>query len=417
MLKDIFKGSLVIFIYKVLGAGSLLLAHILVSRHFGPETLGILNLIFSILMILTILSHLGLDLYVIKIIPTITKKPAMLSLFLKKTFLLLFSGSIFVTLGFIFLIPWVNEYLFKTINATPYLMGAAITILPLTFSNVLPEILRGFYDIKKYAFFRNFAINFLFFTLVSLVVVFSLKISPIYLYFLSIFIVFIILVLTVLKFLASKGVDLRTSGKYKSDILKHSFPMLLTSSIVFFMNYIDTFMISYYQDEYYVGIYSACVKLSYLVTFILTSVNGYIAPRISKAYSAQHHDDVKKIYTYSVKLVVLASTPIFLALFLYPKFFLGIFGDEFKEATLTLIIVNSAYLINALCGPVGYMLNMTGNQYSLLKIATIGFLLNILLNIVLIPAYHIDGAAIATLISMAFWNISSLIFLKKKHII
>jgi O-antigen/teichoic acid export membrane protein len=43
--------------------------------------------------------------------------------------------------------------------------------------------------------------------------------------------------------------------------------------------------------------------------------------------------------------------------------------------------------------------------------------INIGLNILLIPLYEINGAAVATLISMSFWNINSLLILKRKKII
>ena len=47
---------------------------------------------------------------------------------------------------------------------------------------------------------------------------------------------------------------------------------------------------------------------------------------------------------------------------------------------------------------------MTGKQQKLNKILIAGLFINVILNFVLIPSYGIEGAAIATLISMLFWN-------------
>jgi Na+-driven multidrug efflux pump len=52
-----------------------------------------------------------------------------------------------------------------------------------------------------------------------------------------------------------------------------------------------------------------------------------------------------------------------------------------------------------------------------MKILFVSLLINISFNALLIPIYGINGAAIAMLLSMFFWTISSLIFLKKKEII
>ena len=81
------------------------------------------------------------------------------------------------------------------------------------------------------------------------------------------------------------------------------------------------------------------------------------------------------------------------------------------------MIITMAYLINALLGPVGYVLNMTNNQHVFMKILLIGLGINILLNSILIPIYKINGAAIATLVSMSVWNIMSFYILKQKQII
>ena len=40
---------------------------------------------------------------------------------------------------------------------------------------------------------------------------------------------------------------------------------------------------------------------------------------------------------------------------------------------------------------------------------------NILLNILLIPKFGIEGAAIASAFSMIFWNLSSVLYIYKKY--
>ncbi len=57
-----------------------------------------------------------------------------------------------------------------------------------------------------------------------------------------------------------------------------------------------------------------------------------------------------------------------------------------------------------MCGPGAIYLNMTGKQKKLNNILISGLIVNVVLNLVLIPIYGIEGAATATLISMVFWN-------------
>lgn len=416
-MKDILKGSIVIFSFKVFGAISLFLTHMLISRYYGAEILGVFNLILALMMLAGMLSRVGLDMYIVRVIPPLEHNHIAISLFLKEVFKIVLIAGILVSLIFYLLSDTINTYIFKSFDANNYLIGLIFVILPFAFFNMLPEVFRAFHDVKIYSFFRNFAENFLLLIVLAFGIYTSLKFNPVYVLYFVVVLITVTLTLVLYKFLKKRNINLLIKGKYKDRILANSYPMFLTSSMILLMGYVDSFMISYYLDEYQVGIYSACIKLSFAVTFILAAINGFIGPKISQAYAKGDSEKVKQIYGYSVKLIIIATLPISTLLYVFPEFFLGLFGKEFLVATSTLIIVNTAYLINAMCGPVGYVLNMTDNQHIFMKVVLIGIVLNIVLNVVLIPSYHINGAAIATLISMGFWNILSFIILKKKKII
>ena len=186
---------------------------------------------------------------------------------------------------------------------------------------------------------------------------------------------------------------------------------------MFLMGYVDSFMISYYLDEYQVGIYGACISLSMIITFIPMAIGGYISPKVAQAYNNKKTQQVKTLFKNSVKLIAITTIPIFMVILYFSDFFLGLFGQEFTVATITLMIVSVGYLSESLCGPVGFILNMTDNQHIFMKILLISLMINILFNAILIPIYGINGAAIALMLSMLFWTLSSLIILKRKRII
>ena len=193
--------------------------------------------------------------------------------------------------------------------------------------------------------------------------------------------------------------------------------MFLAASVMLLMSYVDSFMISYYLDEYQVGIYNACINLSMLITFIPMAIGGFISPKVSKAFSNNENLKVKKIFKDSTIIIVIITLPIFLIMYLYGDLFLGLFGSEFIIATTTLLLTNVAFLSEALLGPVGFILNMTDNQHVFMKILLISLLINVVFNFLLIPIYGINGAAIALLLSMFFWTMGSFIVLKRKEII
>jgi O-antigen/teichoic acid export membrane protein len=79
-----------------------------------------------------------------------------------------------------------------------------------------------------------------------------------------------------------------------------------------------------------------------------------------------------------------------------------------------LVILTIGQFINALAGPVGYLMTMTRYQNEAALILVVSAGLNIGLNIFLIPAYGLIGAALATAGSMIFWNFAMVVLTKKR---
>ena len=93
---------------------------------------------------------------------------------------------------------------------------------------------------------------------------------------------------------------------------------------------------------------------------------------------------------------------------------LSFFGEQFVSGVLCLNILIAGQLINVLCGSVGYILNMTEYQNVFKWIIIFSVVINIVLNIALIPLHGIFGAAVASMISLILWNILSCIYVYKK---
>jgi len=415
-MKEILRGSFIIFVFKVLGAFSLFLTYILIPRYYGVEVFGVFNIVFGLLLIGTVISRMGLDTYTLRVLSALDDREEV-SLFLKSILKILLISSLLMSLSILLFLESINTYLFKSIDATRYIIGLSVLVLPYTLFNVFPEVFRGFDDIKRYSFFRNLSQNLILVILLILGIVFSLHYTPIDVLFMTVVILFIVISIVLFLFLKEKNINIFIDGHYKKKILKNAYPMFLAASLMLIMSYIDSFMIAYYLDEYQVGIYSACINLSMIITFIPMAIGGFISPKVSKAYSENNIKEVKNIFKNSLRIIVVVTLPIFLVIYLYAESFLGLFGTAFTSATLTLLITNIAFLSEALCGPVGFIMNMTDNQHIFMRILTVSLLINVAFNAILIPIYGINGAAIALLLSMLFWTVGSLIFLKKKEII
>jgi len=211
-----------------------------------------------------------------------------------------------------------------------------------------------------------------------------------------------------------QGIDYSNFSIPVSQMLKTASPMMLSSSIYLLITWIDTIMIGIYLNEADVGIYNVAVRVSGLVAFGLAAISSISAPKFSETYNNGDHLGFKKVVHESSRLIFLSTLPIIIILLFFNQYILLFFGDEFIAATGVLYILLLGQLSNTFSGSLAFILQMTGNEKIFRNVLTLGLIINVVLNIILIPRSGIIGAGIASASSLVVWNILSLVIIKKK---
>ena len=83
---------------------------------------------------------------------------------------------------------------------------------------------------------------------------------------------------------------------------------------------------------------------------------------------------------------------------------LGLFGEEFRAGYRAMTVLMAVQLIAALCGPNAQLLNISGQQMKMVSIFGTGLVLLAVLNVILVPKFGLDGAAVAFLLSSVYWH-------------
>ena len=187
-------------------------------------------------------------------------------------------------------------------------------------------------------------------------------------------------------------------------IFARSYPMALSAIAYFIMQSVDIIILTAYEGFESIAYYSVAVKLATVTALALMSVNIVVAPKIAEIYSTNDFEKLNKLINDSARIIFVISIPVLIILFVFSDFMLGLFGENYVLAREALLLLLGGQFFSSLCGPGAVYLNMTGKQKKLNTILILGLGINVILNLVLIPAYGIEGAAVATLISMIFWN-------------
>ena len=204
-----------------------------------------------------------------------------------------------------------------------------------------------------------------------------------------------------------KKLNLSNNNEYNfsyHQIFVRSYPMALSAIAYFIMQSIDIIILTIYEGFESIAYYSVAVKLATATALALMSVNIVIAPKIAEIYSTNDFNKLNKLINDSARIIFIISVPILIILFIFSDFALSLFGENYVLAREALLLLLAGQFFSSLCGPGAIYLNMTGKQKKLNTILILGLVINIILNLVLIPIYGIEGAAAATLISMIFWN-------------
>jgi O-antigen/teichoic acid export membrane protein len=175
------------------------------------------------------------------------------------------------------------------------------------------------------------------------------------------------------------------------------------------VTWVDVLLVGALRSTREAGIYAAASRLSIAGAYALQAVGMAIAPRISALLTTGRHGSVENLYRLGTWWLMALTWPLYLVLIAWAPFVLGLFGSEFAAGESAMVILSAAMLVNLATGNVTVVLLMSGRSALNLANAFASLVLNATLNLLLIPAHGMTGAAIAWAVSIVFINLAPLI--------
>lgn len=406
------RGSGHSFLIRMASLGIGFSLHILLARILGLDEFGVYMYVLAWVNLLSLVGKSGFDQAAKKFIPAYQyhKKNVELYNFFRYSVLKVLGVSVLLSAGIIlvsiYLKPEISHSLFFT------LLGGAVLLVIHTQLSLIGSFLEAFKKIIAGLFSGNILRPLLIIAGILLLALFNSATAT------HAMLVNVIATGSSLLFILyffSKSIPSET-GAYTIDKtwLQTAFPLLFTSGIHVLLTQTDILLIGYFMDTEDVGIYSSVSKISQLVLFGLTAVNTITAPLISELYAGNKLDKLQEMVSLSSLLTIFLTLPVIIVIAFFTPFILNIYGAEFIEGSAALRIILIGQVINALCGSVSFMMTMTKYHKQSLYILTFAAVLNIALNMILIPLFGIEGAAATTAISTIFWNVAMYIFIIKR---
>jgi O-antigen/teichoic acid export membrane protein len=211
------------------------------------------------------------------------------------------------------------------------------------------------------------------------------------------------------------GVKFRISFDWKDwkFILKLAMPFALIAIFSRIYGNIDTVLLSKMAGDQAVGLYGVAMKIPFALQFIPSALAAAIFPAFSYQFS---HDrtQLKDTFDKVMKFLVTAVVPVAAGIaILADPIIRTFYGDAFAPAILPLQILMLGLMFVFLNFPLGSLLNSCNKQTTNTILVGVTMVINILLNIWLIPKYGFVGASWVFVSCHGFLFLASLIVAAK----
>ncbi len=383
------------------------------ARWLGPDGLGLYSVIFTIYAIFLIPANLGLSPAVVKYVAQYKEKREKISKISSSGLLISLVFGAITSVVLYLLSPYVTA--FFDMPELSNLIPILCIVFPLAaFFQTQMGVLNGLRKMKHFAFLIIFQqISMAFFIIMFVAsglgvtgAIIGIVFSPI----LPIIFGLYLLNKNKVHWNLSEGIV------HSKELTSFGWKLAGANAVNEMNNRLDIILIGYFLVASDVGYYSVALVLAKFFWFIPQGIQRVTYPAVTEYWHKNNHNAlnkmIDKVMKYCIVLLVLAGLGVG---FFARDIITILFTEKFIYAVLPLQILLIGTVIRGMAQPIGASLSAIGRPDLPLKVSTFVIVVNILMDIFLIPRMGIDGAAIATTISLILGALISL-YLTVKHL-
>ena len=405
--ESLFRGGLISFSIKILAAVSSFLVNLMLARLLGAEMAGLIFLSLSIVTIATVLARMGLG-------PVITR---FTSSFLadddwpkvngltRKSLLLAFGVSVAISVALATGGRSIGAQFFDKAELGPILQTMACSVVPLTLSFLIGHAFQGRNLINRCLFFQALGVSLAFLTLLAPLYWLELRdnfsgdtliVSELY-----VISALGVLLMALLFWLIEPNARGPATTQRVGPLMKSALPLYGTAVLALVMQHAGQLTLGVHAGSSDVAVYVVSLRIAGLVTIVLAAFSSVAMPRFAALYHRGELDQLRITATALTRTITLLVLPVVLAVLVFPREILGIFGEDFLQGSGVLRILAIAQFFNVATGMVGGLLAMTGHGSAQFRASALASALMLILCVLIIPIFGVIGAAIAHAASTA----------------
>lgn len=184
------------------------------------------------------------------------------------------------------------------------------------------------------------------------------------------------------------------------DWLTRSLAAMWGQSARLLVNRADVIMLGAFSSLTETGLYAVALRLCQLLPIPSAALQTYLSPRLSETHTQDDRGQRNRLYKISLLFALGSSMPLAALFTVGADHIVGfIFGPEFANAASLVGVLALAKVCQAVTNSTSGYLLMTDRESIFSQLTTTAMIVNIILNVLLIPSLGARGAALATLFS------------------
>ena len=189
--------------------------------------------------------------------------------------------------------------------------------------------------------------------------------------------------------------DRQPSGFGAAEFWRFTAPRGVASLAQIMLQRLDVILVAVIVGSPEAALYAAATRFLVVGQFGNQAISLALQPRLSAALARRDLSRARFLYQTSTSWLVLLTWPLYLVVLLFPAALLSVFGRDYTTATDVVLILCSAMLVATACGQVDSVLMMAGKSSWNMGNATAALVVDVVLNVLLLPHLGITGAAVA----------------------
>jgi O-antigen/teichoic acid export membrane protein len=385
-----FVGNLFVFFFRFLFG-------LVLARLLGAELMGLYSLGSTITDMVAVIAGIGIGAGVVRFISIAIgrKDNAKLWGIIQTGLALPALTSVILAIGIFVLAEPVALGFFDRPDLIPVLRLASLGIPFIVLISVQSSITQGFKHMEYKVYGEDITLNLLKLILTVVFLMIGLQVLGVVLAQNIALVVVTVMFFFFVNRLFPLKRPLNTAKRNLRELFGFTLPVYLNQLLSGFSGSIESLILGSLGLVSGIGVYATALRLSAVGMLFHRSLQRIAMPMISDLYSRSEMGQLKRVYRTTTKWGMTFNLPIFLVIALFANPLLLIFGDEFVAGATGLMILAFANLFNASTGVCGSMITMTGHPKLTFANSVIYLVLNVALDLALIPRLGITGAALA----------------------